>query len=26
MKIGFIGNGDGIAAESIIHISDDKIY
>ena len=24
-KIGFIGNGEGIAAESIIHISDDKI-
>ena len=23
-KIGFIGNGEGIAAESIIHISDDK--
>ena len=25
-KIGFIGNSEGIAAESIIHISDDKIY
>ena len=24
-KIGFIGNGQGIAAESIVHISDDKI-
>ncbi len=24
-KIGFIGNGEGIAAESIVHISDDKI-
>ena len=24
-KIGFIGNGEGIAAESIIHITDDKI-
>ena len=24
-KIGFIGNGEGIAAESIVHITDDKI-
>ena len=24
-KIGFIGNGQGIAAESIVHITDDKI-
>ena len=24
-KIGFIGNGDGIAAEALVHITDDKI-
>ena len=25
-KIGFIGNGEGIAAESIVQISDEKNY